>query len=119
MYNHPPMIATSLTPEQIVGSHNMAALAGHIRHFEANGDKPSRKVNSQMGEIITRLIEHGYRINGIDHNGNIRFMTVLKSEVQKKFEGPGMERLMNFTEPELQRMARNGWKRIMNNNEVN
>jgi len=113
MYNHPPMIATDFTPEQIIGSHNMAALAGHIKHFEANGDKPSRKVNKEMGEIITRLIEHGYRINGLDKRGNIEFLTVLKSEVQREFEGPGMERLNNFTEPELQRMARNGWRRIM------
>jgi len=118
MYNHPPMIPTDLTPEQIVGTHNMQSLYGHMKHFDANGDKPNRKANKEMGEIITRLMEHGYRINGFDKHNNIEFLTVLKSQVQREFEGPGMERLRNFKEHELQRMARNGWRQIMNSNEV-
>ena len=104
------MIATDLTPEQIVGSHNMPALVGHIRYVEANGDRPNRKINQQMGEIITRLIEHGYRINGVDYNGKVRFMTVLKSVVQQKFEGPNMSYFHKFTVKEVERMQRNGWR---------
>jgi hypothetical protein len=105
---YPPMIATNYTPEQIVGQNNLQALAGHIKHFEANKDKPGRAVNAAMGEMISRLAEHGYYIDGIDKYGSVKFMQAKKGKCQIAFEGVGGERLREFSADEISRMRRNG-----------
>lgn len=117
MYKHPPLITTHMTPEQIVGSYNMQVLIGHIKHFETNKDKPGRAINQQMGEIISRLQEHGYYIDGLDQYGNPRFMVALKGKCQQEMEGPALETLKGLSMAELQEMGRGGYRKIIKQQE--
>ena len=107
---HPPMIPTNQTPEDIVGPHNMAALAQHIRQYEANSQRPGRKVDMTMGEMIDRLQAHGYYIDGFKANGSICFRVALKSQLQRAFEGPELERIKAMSISEMQTLARGGYR---------
>jgi hypothetical protein len=117
MLEHPPLIETHLTPEQIVGAYNIQALIGHIKNFEQNKEKIGRPVNKEMGEIISRLAEHGYYIDGIDKHGNIDFMVATKGQVQREFEGPVLNRLKEIPLNELQEMGRNGYRQVIRKQE--
>lgn len=105
----PPMILTIQTPEDIIGPHNMAALAQHMRQYEANCNRPGRKVDKGMAEMITRLHSHGYRIDGFEKDGSICFRTVLQSQVQARFEGPELEEIKRMSMDEMRAKARGGY----------
>ena len=103
-----PMIPTIQTPEDIVGPHNIAALAQHMRQYEAYQNKPGREVNKGIGEMITRLHSHGYRIDGFNKDKSICFRTVLKSESQEMFEGPEFEEIKRMNMDQMRAKALGG-----------
>jgi len=110
MLEYPPMIPTNQTPEDIVGPHNMAALAQHIRQYEANSQRPNRNVDKTMGEMIARLQAHGYYIDGFKATGRSVSGVALKSQLQRAFEGPELERIKAMSISEMQTLARGGYR---------
>lgn len=104
----PPLIATSQTPEDIIGPHNIEALRQHIDKYEERAAKPWYKPNKAMAEMINRLHAHGYRIDGFDKYGQIEFRTVLKSKVQQVFEGPELDRIKQMSQGERRALAFRG-----------
>jgi hypothetical protein len=108
-FEHPPMILTIQTPEDIIGPHNMDALEQHIRQYAANCNRPGRKVDKGMAEMITRLQAHGYYVDGFKADGSICFRTVLQSQVQARFEGPELEEIKLMSMDEMRAKARGGY----------
>jgi len=118
MFEHPPLIATNQTPEDIVGPHNMQALAQHIRQYDANSQRVGRTIDKTMGELISRLQAHGYHIDGFESdNSTICFRVVLKSQLQRIFEGPELERIRAMPMDEIRALGRGGYRGMRSDDE--
>jgi len=113
MLADPPLIPTDLTPEDIVGFNNMEIFANHCKEYRRlTGEGKQPKENSLMAEILRRLREHGYMPGAVDSRGGMKFLTVLKSKVQQKFEGPEFEAIKKMTIAQMQRQARGNFSHI-------
>ena len=110
MLNQAPLVETLLTPQEIIGWENVSAFTSHVRSYN-----PISKANPQMAEIIRRLHENGYYPAGIDDQGKAKFACAVRSDVQKDFEGPELEKIKRMTPEQMCQYARGGYRKIVKN----
>lgn len=70
-----------------------------------------------MGEMIARLQAHGYYIDGFVSDGTICFRVTLKSQLQRSFEGPELERIRAMSMDEMREHARGGYRGMKSSDE--
>jgi len=108
-----PLIKTRFTPGQLIGPDNMRLLVEHVKNFrQAVANGKNQKTSASMAKVIGRLHDNGYRIGNPDGNGGLHFFFDVKSNVQQIFEGPELSEILKMTVPQMQAMARGGYKQI-------
>jgi len=113
---NPPLIPTDLTPQEIIGSGNLASFTEHCKLFwQRASDGKVIHENAQMGAILNNLIKHGYRVAGLDAYGNLAFSVVTMSRVQQKFIGPEFDKINRLSQKEQRDQARKGYSSIADN----
>ena len=132
-----PMITTWKTPEMIVGSENMSILRKHFIIYDTTepGTYRDKRINNDIGEdrehiadILDKLHAHGFVPGEVGDNGRTTFVKggrivwriITMSDMAHEFfhgnnpaHGPSLDELKKLPIPELQKMAREGWKKLM------
>lgn len=127
LINHPPMVLTVKTPVDIIGRENMEIFVTHLSvcYSRTNGGEfPHKRLNSEVGpgnrqritETLHELRDHGFIPVGVD-KGRVKWRIVVKSECQQLFED-GLDELQGKTMEELANIARNGYRQIIKQNQV-
>lgn len=117
----PPLVATSLTPNEIIGYGNLDIFTKHLQicFSESNGGEfPDKRLNKEIGpenrriigETLGRLRDNGFYPVGIKQGG-IVWRIALKSHSQEVME-KGLEELRGRSRNELAQIARTGYRKI-------
>lgn len=118
----PPLYATELTPNEIVGFENMPIFIAHLRICKSAtnaGEFPTARLNKEIGPanrdrvaaILAELRANGFFPQGVDGNGKVIWEIALMSDSQRKFEA-GLKRFEEMPMAQLQQESRQIFRAI-------
>ena len=111
MLRQPPIYATNETPRSIIGYPNRDMFYQFYRLLSAGKSIEKVPHKEKCMEILRVLRKNGFYPDGFDANGIIKWAVPIKSEVQILMESD-LARYEAMSIPELQRIAREGFKKI-------
>jgi hypothetical protein len=123
-----PAVPTELLPGEIIGYDNMSQFTQHMRIAckRVDGDWPGKElakigpgVRNMVADALSRLFENGYLVDGFDKNGEVVFVTRLKSACDDLFDGPELARLQRLSLAELQKAGRSTYRQTVDSFSVN
>jgi len=124
MLRNPPLYKTYETPESIIGTENMSNFNDFysIAISPTNGGEfPIARLKKEftadalqnISEKLAELRANGFHPDGFNKHGRVKWAVTTKSEVQILMESD-LARYEAMSIPELQRIAREGFKKIAN-----
>ena len=109
----PPLVTTSLTPEEILGDLYIPFCSWIVQRETSGKDiKLKEDDAARMGHCVDQLRLHGFVVGDhksgrrVDARGNVLFSVIIKNQTDTIFAGPELERLKKLSASEHRKIAK-------------